>query len=205
MRKMTVLWIFLLLTILIICSESAIIVNIRGDIHVSGIDNPVKGTIISTGDTVISEPGSYAEFIMLNSAFFRIMPSTSLIVETDFSDEISAVKLVRGMVFTETGENTFIFETPHGIVRTGNSVLSIALNDSASRIYCLDGELSAANNEGEANAGKGEVTELYRGKLPAKVLDKIPETNVLKNDYDIVEIEFEDEDGNIRILEILIE
>ncbi|MDY6787654.1 MAG: hypothetical protein SVK54_05980 [candidate division WOR-3 bacterium] len=205
MRKTVMLCMFLLLSLLIICSESGIIINIKGDVYVSGIDNPVKGTIISPGDTINSKPGSYAEFIMLNSAFFRIMPFTSLIVETDFSDDISVVALERGMVFAETGENTFIFETPQGIVRTGNAVLSIALKDSACRIYCMEGELSAANNEGEANAGKGEVIELYQGRMPTKVLDMIPETDVLGNDYDTVEIEFEDESGNIRILEILIE
>jgi len=205
MRKIFILCAFLLLSLLIICSESGIIVNIKGDIYVSGIDNPVKGTIVSPGDTIKSKPGSYAEFIMLNSAFFRIMPFTNLIVETDFSDEISVVALERGMVFAETGENTFIFETPQGIVRTGNAVLSIALEDSVCRIYCMEGELSAANNEGEANASEGEVIELYQGRMPIKVLDMIPETDVLENDYDTVEIEFEDESGNIRILEILIE
>ncbi|MFO8062173.1 MAG: FecR family protein [bacterium] len=205
MRKTLILWAFLIFSLLIMGSESGIIVNIKGEIHLSGIDNPLKGTIISPGDTINSKPGSYAEFIMLNSAFLRIMPSTRLIVETDFTDDITAIALDRGMMFAETGENTFIIETPQGIIRTGSSVLSIALRDNASRIYCMEGELSAANSEGQASAGKGEVIELYQDRMPAKVLDVIPETDVLGDEHNIVEIEFEDESGNTRILEILID
>ena len=192
----------MLLTVLLLFSglkEMAVSIKVKGDVRVIRAMEEVKltkGAILKEGDEVKTGKDGYALIKYLERGIIvEVKPNSSISIPIDTSKKrigrLRRIKLFFGEIISIIKGKSFEVETPNAVAAVKGTKFSVSKSGDTTRVFVFSGTVILKNQAGEIEIHPGEAGVCIGNAPPGAT--KAPKK---------IQIEFENDKGTVRILEI---
>lgn len=195
--------------------DIALLLKVRGEVSINRGANgsweaAKKGMRLHSGNVIRTGDNSLAAIVFTDDkSLIKVRENSELTIRGK-----REARSVRKSIFMRLGElwarvtggSNFQVETPSGVAAVKGTEFYVTMDATGNMVvFCLEGLIELMNRLGRVNLNPGDRGEVLRDQLPTKRRsrpDEVPQWGGADEDLNELQIEFEDEDGNKKILKI---
>ncbi len=213
MKKINLIVLAIIIFTLIYSLEIGYVKKLNGKLFVKAFRDSIEiheGHIIDSEDTLSTQKNSFATVCFADKNLDIIMKSSSEIICTgNYKDGNieKSITLLRGSIFINLNYGKLNVKYKNNLINMNQGLFVINEYNDLLEIVCMDGDCELQNSIGSVGLHSGETGESVMENPPHKLItDNIPKWHEKAySDKQTVYIEFADSEGNIRLLEIIVE
>ena len=213
MKKISLFALTIIIVIFIYSSEIGYVKKLNGELFIKTFRDSIEiheGYIISSKDILSTQMSSFATLCFADKDLDIMMKSSSEIICTgNYKDGNieKSITLLSGSIFVDLNDGKLNVKFKNNLINMNQGLFVINVDNDLLEVICMDGDCELQNSIGSIGLHSGETGESATENPPHKLItDNIPIWHEKAySEKQTICIEFTDTEGNIRLLEIIVD